>query len=81
MGHGVVFISDLFASSSRANGDKELLQNTKVGDNVLIGSNATILPVTICDNAAIGAGSVVITHIIKPGIYAGNPARLLRLIK
>jgi len=37
-----------------------------------------VLPVTICDHAVIGAGSVVTKHITESGIYAGNPARLLR---
>ena len=45
-----------------------------------IGSNATILPVSICDGVVIGAGSVVTKDITKKGIYAGNPARLIREI-
>ena len=49
--------------------------NTVIGNNVLIGSNATILPVEICDDVVIGAGSVVTKNIIDPGIYAGNPAK------
>ncbi|MGL6233090.1 DapH/DapD/GlmU-related protein [Aeromonas rivipollensis] len=43
-----------------------------------IGSNATILPVRICQGAVIGAGAVVTRDILIPGTYAGNPARLLR---
>lgn len=78
IGHGVMFINDTFATGNAARGDKTLWKCTKVGDYVLIGSNATILPVTICDHAVIGAGSVVTHNIEKPGIYAGNPARLLR---
>ena len=31
----------------------------------------------ICDDVVIGAGSVT-KDIIKPGIYAGNPARFLK---
>src|SRR6187200_871914 len=49
-----------------------------IGDKVSIGTNATILPVTICDNVVVGAGSVVTRDITVPGIYAGNPARLIR---
>jgi acetyltransferase-like isoleucine patch superfamily enzyme len=45
---------------------------------VSVGTNATILPVTICDQVVIGAGAVVTKDIVEPGIYAGNPARLLR---
>jgi acetyltransferase-like isoleucine patch superfamily enzyme len=36
------------------------------------------MPVAICDDVVIGAGSVVTRSITKPGIYAGNPARSLR---
>ncbi|MFN9294787.1 MAG: DapH/DapD/GlmU-related protein, partial [Planctomyces sp.] len=47
-------------------------------DRVSIGSNATILPVRICSDVVIGAGSVVTKDILAPGVYAGNPARKLR---
>ncbi len=43
-----------------------------------LGSNATILPVSICDGAVIGAGAVVTKDITVKGIYAGNPAKLIR---
>lgn len=78
VGHGVMFINDTFASGGPAGGRKELWRATKVGNKVSIGSNATILPVRIADGAVIGAGAVVTKDITKPGIYAGNPARLLR---
>lgn len=78
VGHGVMFINDLFANGGPARGDKSLWRKTKIGNNVSIGSNATILPVQICDHVVIGAGSVVTKDISKPGIYAGNPARLLK---
>lgn len=76
--HGVMFINDLFSNGGPANGDKNLWKNTKIGNNVSIGSNATILPVSICNNVVIGAGSVVTKDISEPGIYVGNPAKLLR---
>ncbi len=78
VGHGVIFINDLFAKGGPARGDKSLWRRTKIGDNVSIGSNATILPVHICDRVVIGAGSVVTKDINEPGVYAGNPARLLK---
>ncbi|HAE41089.1 MAG TPA: UDP-3-O-(3-hydroxymyristoyl)glucosamine N-acyltransferase [Candidatus Riflebacteria bacterium] len=78
--HGVMFINDLFAQGGPANGKKELWKKTLIGNNVSIGSNATILPVEICDNVVIGAGSVVTRSITEPGIYAGNPAKKLRSI-
>lgn len=76
--HGAMFINDLFVTGGPAGGDKDLWWSTKIGNRVSIGSNATILPVTICDHAVIGAGSVVTKNITESGIYAGNPARLLR---
>ena len=78
IGHGVMFVNDLFSEGKPAGGNKDLWKETHIGNNVSIGSNATILPVTICDNAVIGAGSVVTKNITKPGIYAGNPAKFLR---
>ena len=80
IGHGVMFINDTFATGGPARGNRKLWKSTTVGDRVSIGSNATILPVRICDDVVIGAGAVVTKDIIKPGIYAGNPARRLRAL-
>ena len=78
VGHGVMFINDLFTSGGPAGGDKNKWKSTVIGNHVSIGSNATILAVTICDNVVIGAGAVVTRNITEPGIYAGNPARKMR---
>ncbi len=78
IGHGVMFINDRFAGGGPARGRRELWQPTRVGDRVSFGSNATILPVRICSDVVIGAGAVVAHDIDEPGVYAGNPARLLR---
>lgn len=78
--HGAKFINDKFRHGGPARGDRSLWEDTVIGNNVSIGTNATILPVIICDNVVIGAGSVVTTDVEKPGIYAGNPARFLRQI-
>jgi acetyltransferase-like isoleucine patch superfamily enzyme len=75
--HGVMFINDLFSTGGPA-GSKDLWKSTCIGNHVSIGSNATILPVRICDYVVIGAGSVVTKEITIPGIYSGNPAKLLR---
>jgi acetyltransferase-like isoleucine patch superfamily enzyme len=76
--HGVMFINDLFASGGPAGGDKTKWKSTNIGNRVSIGSNATILPVSICDEVVIGAGAVVTRNIVEPGIYAGNPARKIK---
>lgn len=78
VGHGVMFINDTFATGGPALGKRKLWKSTTVGARVSIGSNATILPVRICDDVVIGAGAVVTKDITKPGIYAGNPARWRR---
>ena len=78
--HGAMFINDLFVTGSPAD-SKELWRGTKLGNRVSVGTNATILPVTICDNVVIGAGAVVTKDITIPGVYAGNPARLLRRLQ
>jgi len=77
IGHGVMFINDLF-SEGRPSDDKSQWKKTYIANNVSIGSNATILPVQICANVVIGAGSVVTKDINEEGIYAGNPAKKIR---
>jgi acetyltransferase-like isoleucine patch superfamily enzyme len=76
--HGAMFINDLFAVGGPAQGRRELWRPTKIGNHVSIGTNATIMPVMICDHVVIGAGAVVTRDITEPGIYVGNPAKLLR---
>jgi acetyltransferase-like isoleucine patch superfamily enzyme len=80
VGHGVMFVNDRFAGGGPARGNRDLWQATLIGDNVSIGSNATIMPVSICDDVVIGAGAVVTRSIDKPGVYAGNPARFLKAL-
>lgn len=75
VGHGVMFINDKFSNGGPARGDRNLYKSTVIGKNVSIGSNSTILPVSICDNVVIGAGAVVTKDIFESGIYAGNPAK------
>lgn len=76
--HGAMFVNDLFQGGGPARGNKFLWKSTTIGNHVSIGTNATVLPVSICDRVVIGAGSVVTKDITKPGIYAGNPAKFLR---
>ncbi len=80
IGHGVMFINDPFTNKGPAKGDQSLWKETVIGDHVSIGSNATILPVSICDDVVIGAGSVVTKDIVSSGVYAGNPAKRLKTL-
>lgn len=78
--HGAMFINDMFQIGGPAKGRRDLWRSTRIGNHVCIGTNATVLPVSICDQVVIGAGSVVTKDITKPGIYAGNPARFIRAV-
>ena len=80
IGHGVMFVNDLFQTGGPAGGDASKWKVTNIGHHVSIGSNATILPVSVCNHVVIGAGAVVTKNITEPGIYAGNPAKKLRSI-
>ena len=73
IGHGVMFINDVMKTGP-ADGDRSKWKKTIIGNNVSIGSNATILPVEICNNVIIGAGAVVTKSVTEPGTYIGNPA-------
>eukprot|EP00933_Yihiella_yeosuensis_P011571 TRINITY_DN118_c1_g4_i1.p1 TRINITY_DN118_c1_g4~~TRINITY_DN118_c1_g4_i1.p1 ORF type:complete len:176 (-),score=20.38 TRINITY_DN118_c1_g4_i1:237-764(-) len=74
IGHGAQFTNDLFKTGGFSRNPSDW-KGTVVGNNVSMGSNATILPVKICDNVIIGAGSVVTKDIVEPGVYFGNPAK------
>jgi len=76
-----MFINDVFSEGGPAMGDTTKWKSTTIGNHVSIGSNATVLPVRICDHVVIGAGAVVTKDILEPGIYAGNPARFMKTVK
>ena len=78
IGHGVVFINDKFKDQKPANGKKNKWLKTLIGSNVNIGSNSTILPVKICSNVVIGAGSVVTKNVEPYSIVGGVPAKTIR---
>jgi acetyltransferase-like isoleucine patch superfamily enzyme len=72
-----MFINDPFVGGG-PDASPDTWRATKLGNRLSVGTNATILPVTICDQVVIGAGAVVTKDITQSGIYVGNPARLLR---
>jgi len=79
IGHGVMFTNDDL-KKGKISRKPSNFKKTKIGNNVVIGSNVTLLPVSVISGTVIGAGSIVTKSIKKKGIYAGNPAKFLRKI-
>ncbi len=79
IGHGTMFTNDLFIDSLNFENWKK--KETKIGDNVRIGSNATLLPVKVGNNCIIGAGAVVTKDIPANCVTAGNPAKIIKKLE
>ena len=73
IGHAVIFINDKHPVQN----NPSKWQKTAIGDNVIIGSNATILPCRIGRGAIIGAGAVVTKDVKANAMVVGNPAKAI----
>ena len=60
--------------------DRKLMIGSQIGDNVVIGSNTTLLPaVKINNNIVVGAASIVTKDLTQENsLYMGSPAKFVR---
>jgi acetyltransferase-like isoleucine patch superfamily enzyme len=62
--------------------DIDVVRPIRIGNNVFVGSNCTILPgVRIGDNVVVGASSVITKELMGGFVYAGNPAKPIKTIQ
>jgi acetyltransferase-like isoleucine patch superfamily enzyme len=86
IGHGVMFINDVYPRATAAGGGLQTeadwkVEKTRICKGASVGSGATILcNITVGENAIVGAGSVVTKDVPANAIVAGNPAKFLRFV-
>ena len=74
VGPGVGFINDVYPSTM----GPTHRQAPIIEDDVSIGAEAVIMPVTVGQGAIVGAGSVVTKDVPPWSVVVGSPARIVR---
>jgi UDP-2-acetamido-3-amino-2,3-dideoxy-glucuronate N-acetyltransferase len=83
VGHGVMFVNDLYPRATTDGGDLQTGADwevipTRICHRASLGSNVTILGgVTVGDGALVGAGAVVTRDVPPYAVVVGNPARVV----
>ena len=75
--HGVMTINDIHPPSH----DPKKWKPTLIKKGAVIGSNATLMPVTIGENSIVGAGAVVTKDVPDNCVVVGNPAKIIKQLK
>lgn len=84
IGHNVkIYTSSFIAKKLVLEGVKENYgSQVKIGDNVLIGANCFICPeIKIGNNVVVGANSVVTRDVPANSVVAGNPAKVIKMLR
>ena len=87
IGHGVMFTNDRYPRATNASGGLQTEADwtcvpTKVCRGASIGSGVTLLcGITVGEGALVGAGSVVTKDVPPHAVMAGNPARVMKMLK
>ena len=81
IGHGVMTINDINPPSKKRTGSTKEWKPTLIKKRAVIGSNATLMPITIGENSIVAAGSVVTKDVPDNCVVAGNPAKVIKELK